>query len=120
MVPIQLSLGVTNRALRKANGGENQDRNIKKIKFQGRVFLHRLNFRSSSTDEILIACTLCYSGPTFAFLFSTDLQHSIRISTGLGYCVLLTKINISNPNIPVQAPFGGAKKYISQKNLLCL
>jgi hypothetical protein len=70
--------------------------------------------------KILIACTLNYSGPTFAFLFSTDLQHSIRISTGLGYCVLLSKINISNPNIPVQAPFGGPKKYISQKNLLCL
>jgi hypothetical protein len=70
--------------------------------------------------KILIACTLYYSGPTFAFLFSTDLSHSIRISTGLGYCVLLSKINISNPNIPVQAPFGGPKKYISLKYLLSL
>ena len=70
--------------------------------------------------KFLIACTLYFSGPTFVFVFSTDLQHSIRISTGSGYCVLLSKINISNPNIPVQAPFGGAKKYISLKNLLCL
>jgi hypothetical protein len=70
--------------------------------------------------KFLIDFALYYSGPTFAFLFTTDLSHSIRISTGLGYCVLLSKINISNPNIPVKAPFGGVKKYISLKNLLCL